>query len=201
MASKIKYAFFIGGSLSQNAGDIVSQKIPLHQGIGSSECGPFVLLRPSQETSLEDWNYMQIHPALNLEFQRKIGDLHELVQIRGPEYLQPIFTHFPELQKYETRDLFTPHPTKPGLWKHQSRVDDVIVFLNGEKTNPISFEQEVGRHPEIRAALVVGQQRFEASLLVEPLDTSPLNSAQREELVQRLWPTVQSANTKCPARK
>lgn len=118
----------------------------------------FPLIRNESESGNVDWSYIQIHPVSNPEFQHRFGDLHELVIVRHPECekYQAIFTHFPDLQEYKTRDLFSPHPTKPGFWKHRSRIDDVIVFLNGEKTNPVTFEQEVSRHPEVKSALVVG---------------------------------------------
>lgn len=158
VASKLKYIYFTGGSVPAATGDIVSSRLPLHQVIGSSECAMFPLIRNESESGNVDWSYIQIHPVSNPEFQHRFGDLHELVIVRHPECekYQAIFTHFPDLQEYKTRDLFSPHPTKPGFWKHRSRIDDVIVFLNGEKTNPVTFEQEVSRHPEVKSALVVG---------------------------------------------
>ncbi|KAN0095473.1 putative NRPS-like enzyme [Hyaloscypha variabilis] len=201
VSSKLKYLFYVGGSLPQDSGDIVCAKIPLYQSLGSSECSIFPLIRPNEDLSFVDWNYIQIHPSLQAEFQHRFGDLHELVIVKRNESepLQPVFVHFPEQDKFETKDLFAPHPTKPGLWKHQSRIDDVIVFINGEKTNPVSFEHEVASHPEVRSALVVGQGRFEASLLVERIDTTHLGSKQQAELIERIWIVVQSANKKCPA--
>jgi len=106
---------------------------------------------------------------------------------------------FPSLTTYETRDLFTPHPTRSDAWCHQGRIDDVIVFSNGEKTNPITFEQEISKHPEVRSALVAGHQQFEASLLIELLDTKPLSAHGNAEFIDRVWPTVQKANAECPS--
>ncbi|KAH9211309.1 putative NRPS-like enzyme [Leptodontidium sp. 2 PMI_412] len=188
VASKLKYIYFTGGAVPAATGDIVSSRLPLHQVIGSSECAMFPLIRNESESGNVDWSYIQIHPVSNPEFQHRFGDLHELVIVRHPECekYQAIFTHFPDLQEYKTRDLFSPHPTKLGFWKHRSRIDDVIVFLNGEKTNPVTFEQEVSRHPEVKSALVEGHQRFEASLL------------EQEQLIDSIWPVVQYANTQCP---
>ncbi|KAE9380743.1 putative NRPS-like enzyme [Stipitochalara longipes BDJ] len=201
VSSKLKYLYYVGGSLPQASGDIVYAKIPLYQSLGSSECSIFPLIRRNEDLSFVDWNYIQIHPSLQAEFQHRFEDLHELVIIKRSEseHLQPVFVHFPEEEKFETKDLFAPHSTKPGLWKHQSRIDDVIVFINGEKTNPVSFENEVASHPEVRSALVVGQGRFEASLLVELVKSTYLNLNQRGEFIERIWNIVQSANRKCPA--
>jgi thioester reductase-like protein/aryl carrier-like protein len=201
VASKLKYLYYVGGSLPQASGDLVCEKLPVYQSLGSSECAIFPLLRPHEDQTFVDWNYVQIHPSLQAEFQYRFEDLYELVVIKKKdyEYLQPVFVHFPELEQYETRDLFTPHRTKRGLWKHESRIDDVIVFINGEKTNPVSFEHEVASHPEVRSALVAGQKRFEASLLVEPVDPKPLGAELQKEFIERIWPIIQSANTKSPA--
>lgn len=90
------------------------------------------------------------------------------------------------------------HPLLPGTYSHVGRVDDIIVFLNGEKTNPVTFEERVAQHPEVRAALVIGHQREEAALLVEPMDGQVLNEADRRSLVERIWPTVDECNSVCP---
>ncbi|KAL8978628.1 MAG: hypothetical protein Q9177_006355, partial [Variospora cf. flavescens] len=62
---------------------------------------------------------------------RKIVDKVEEV-VRGSE-------------EYASRDLFVRHasPIKKDLWKWKARADDIIVFLNGEKTNPVSMEQHI----------------------------------------------------------
>jgi acyl-coenzyme A synthetase/AMP-(fatty) acid ligase len=101
---------------------------------------------------------------------------------------QTNFTHssLAHLEVYETRDLFQRHANKVSLWQHVSRKDDVIVFLNGEKTNPITLENDVMRHPEVRSALVTGQQRFEAALLMELVDPRPLTLSEQRVVVDRM---------------
>lgn len=34
---------------------------------------------------------------------------------------------------FDTKDLFSPHPTKPGLWRVYGRADDQIMHSIGEK--------------------------------------------------------------------
>ena len=65
------------------------------------------------------------------------------------------------------------------------RTDDIIVFLNGEKTNPTSFENQMAEHPQVQAALVVGHECQEAALLVEPTDAQPLSDIAKKELKTR----------------
>lgn len=101
--------------------------------------------------------------------------------------------------EYRTKDLFTQHPEIPDLWRWCARADDIIVFLNGEKTNPISMEQHiVARNKELSGALVIGAKRFQAALLVEPASEELLSNAEQAALIERIWPSVEEANKSAP---
>jgi nucleoside-diphosphate-sugar epimerase len=203
VTSKLKFLIYTGGSLPESIGELVSSRISTFNAIGSSECGPLPQFRlpESELSSVETWRYLYIHPTVGSQFRHHMDDLHELVFQRSSEHpeMQPVFDMFPGLNEYETRDLFSPHPTIPNLWRHRGRRDDIIVFLNGEKTNPISFEQHVSQHPAVRSALVVGSQRVEACLLVEAASAQALDENAKSKLAEAIWPTVEEANALCPA--
>ncbi|PLB43526.1 putative NRPS-like enzyme [Aspergillus steynii IBT 23096] len=201
VASKLQYIFYTGGALPSAAGKIVSSEIPVFSGLGSSEFSALPQLRIADPSFTETWQYLYIHPTVQPQFRQRMDDLHELVLVRSAQNLeaQPIFAMFPGLDEYETRNLFSPHPTLPNLWRHRGRRDDIVVFLNGEKTNPVTFEQQVSRHPDVRSALVAGSQRFEACLLIEPVTTEVLSDAAKAELIEAVWPVVEEANAQCPA--
>lgn len=38
---------------------------------------------------------------------------------------------------YGTNDMFVKHPTIPGAYKTAGRIDDTLVHVTGEKTNPV----------------------------------------------------------------
>ncbi|XPS74039.1 hypothetical protein M3J07_006154 [Ascochyta lentis] len=196
-ASRLKYISYAGGSVPKASGDAVARKLPIWTIIGSSEAGltPFVHNRDGYNNA-EDWVYMHFNPALKHEMRHSHDDFYELIIIRNNDTdgFQPVFTHFPDAEVFPTRDLFRPHPTKHDLWLYHSRVDDIIVFLNGEKTNPISFEQQIMRHPEVKAALVLGAQRVEAALLVELATDAGLADDERSALIERIWPVIEEAN-------
>ncbi|TGO45147.1 hypothetical protein BCON_0418g00100 [Botryotinia convoluta] len=128
-------------------------------------------------------------------------DLYEAVWNRNldPEKLQPIFKIFPKLQQWRSKDLYSPHPTQPDLWLYRGRGDDIIVFLTGEKTNPISMEHRLNQHPEIRQAMVIGTLRFQAALLIELVDQKTMSATERAEVIERIWPAIEDANLTCPA--
>ena len=203
VSSKLDLLYWSGGNLPQSAGDAVAAKMHLYSCYGSSEYGAWPELREAGEWPQKDWNCFRIHPALGVQFRPRGADLFELVLPRGDtnnERLLTPFLHFPDLDEYPTNDLFAPHPTKPDFWYYRGRGDDIIVFLNGEKTNPITFEGQVSSHPEVSAALMVGSQRMEAALMVELAGgAQSLSPEQRAQTFERIWPKIEEANMFCPA--
>lgn len=147
----------------------------------------------------------QFHPELGLELRPVSDSIHELYAVRDPSKkdVQPTFTIFPDTEEYASRDLFVRHPSKnkEDLWSWQARADDIILFLNGEKTNPISMEQYIVAHNEdISTALVIDSQRFQAALLIEPItDGKEFGVAERATFIEKIWPTVEDANKDAPS--
>ena len=203
--SKILEAIiYCGGDLPESIGSIVGSKIKLFNQFGATELGLTAQVLSDHDREPGDWKYAQFHPNIGIQLRELTDGIHELYAIRDPriEDQQPTFTIFPDAQEYASRDLFVRHPTKPGLWSWRARADDIIVFLNGEKTNPISMEQHiVSRTPEIAAALVVGAQRLQAALLIEPAKNGKdkdLSPAERAAFIEGIWPIIEEANMDAP---
>ena len=199
----LKAIIYCGGDLPRIIGNVVASKIRLLNQFGASELGLTPAIISVTNRDSEDWKYTQFHPQLGLELLLVSDDVYELYAVRDPEKIdrQPTFTIFPNVQEYASRDLFVRHRSKPDLWCWQARADDIIVFLNGEKTNPISMEQHIVSHnADISAALVVGAQRFQAALLIEPITTKKaLDPAERAAFIERIWPTIEEANGDAPS--
>ncbi|RAL16033.1 acetyl-CoA synthetase-like protein [Aspergillus homomorphus CBS 101889] len=205
ISQHLEYMMYCGGDLPQVIGDTVARKLKIVNGYGATEMGILnVIHKKSTWDPLTDWRYLHFHPELGMEFRHVSGSEYEAVVVRTParEGHQFPFHIFPDRQEYHTNDLMIPHPTKPGLWRPSARLDDVIVFLNGEKTNPVSMEQYiVSSNPGVvTGALVAGTQRFQASLLVElgGVDKA-LSTSERAAWIEKIWPSIQQANTECPA--
>ncbi|KAK6952390.1 hypothetical protein Daesc_006926 [Daldinia eschscholtzii] len=201
-ANHLELILYIGGDLPQEIGDRIAKKVRLQCQWGASEVGiPQHLLLP--ELGPLDWRYISFHPCTGAVFDEVADNNYELV-IRRNEALSDTQTAFgilsqTNLKEYRTRDLFERHPTVPNAWRWRARADDIIVFLNGEKTNPISMEQSIlGKSPELSGVLVVGSQRFQAGLLIEPV-VKPLTTAGEAALIERIWPSVEEANKDAPA--
>lgn len=158
LAPQLKMLLYSGGSLPKVFGDMLTEKIKLLTLLGSSESGPLPTMYPDGFDFKSDWSYIQMHPAVGAKFEMQASHDYELVLKRSPESerYQTVFTIFPELKEYRTKDLFVPHPTLADVWTHASRSDDVIVFLSGEKLNPITYESHVAQSPMVAAALMFG---------------------------------------------
>ncbi|KAF1969292.1 hypothetical protein BU23DRAFT_477399, partial [Bimuria novae-zelandiae CBS 107.79] len=105
------------------------------------------------------------------------------------------------LDKYRTKDIFVKYPSIPNCWSWKARADDIIVFLNGENTNPVSMEHHIVVNNEnVTGALVFGMQRFQAGLLVE---VSPklgrLGEVDSAFFIDTIWPIVEEASKVTPA--
>lgn len=203
-AENLEMIVYCGGDLPQVIGDIVASKVRLVNQFGATELGLSPMVLQKEDDGRLDWKYTYFHPALGAEFRPLIDNTHELYIVQKPELeqQQPTFALFPHLQEYASRDLFIQHPSKdkPYLWRWQARADDIIVFLNGEKTNPISMEQHIAaRNSDVRAALVMGAQRFQAALLIDPVsEDAGLSMAERAAFIEKIWPSVEEANRECP---
>lgn len=53
--------------------------------------------------------------------------------------------------------------------------------------------------PELSGALVIGAQRFQAALLIEPATDKNLTTAEQASLIERVWSSVEEANISAPA--
>lgn len=200
----IEFLMYCGGDLPQAVGDSVASKIKLINAYGATEMGLLSLIHSvANRDPTTDWRYLQFHPKLGVAMRPVTNDEYELVLKRSPdiEQHQLQFGIFPELQEYSTRDIFVRHPdaSKADLWRWSARLDDVIVFVNGEKTNPVSMEQHImASNPEVTAALVAGSQRFQASLLIE-YGSKPLSPRDQAAAIEKIWPSIEQANKDCPA--
>lgn len=204
-SKNLELILYAGGDLPQAIGDKIAAKMPIRNNHGASEFGLIAELLAPEMTN-KDWHYVLPHPDLGLIFEEVTPGMFEMIVKKDPKYekYQLPFTIGPALtglEEYRTRDLFVKHPSIPNCWAWKARADDIIVFLNGEKTNPVSMEHHVVAHnADVTAALVFGMQRFQAGLLVET--SSKLGKLSEEEaaaFIETIWPSIEEANKVTPA--
>ncbi|CAI7678147.1 unnamed protein product [Penicillium pancosmium] len=183
-----------GGGLEVEAGDrLVEAGVTLANIISTTEYGLYpIYFQPDMKL----WRYFVFDDETFGSDYRPTGDdtfEHVIVRRAQDPGMQGIFYTFPELNEYHTNDLYKPHPTFPHLWLHSGRSDDVIVFSNGEKLNPVSIESVVGAHPDLKRAVVVGQGKFQAGIFLEPHEI-PNDDAAVRALIDNVWPTIEQVN-------
>lgn len=191
----LEYVFFGGAPLARESGDKICKVTNLLSVIGSTECGFFGCLMPPAP---EDWQYFHWSSESGVVMEPAEQGLYEMVIRPKDTRYQAVFHTFPGLEEWRTKDLFQAHPTVPNLWKYSGRRDDVIVLSNGEKFTPVSTEKLLESHPLLKGALVVGEGRFQAGLLLEP-DTKSDAAKDPSRLIESVWPLVEKANKEAPA--
>ncbi|KAL5357256.1 hypothetical protein BJX96DRAFT_162960 [Aspergillus floccosus] len=185
-----------GAPLSPECGGLLSKKVHLQTGLAASETGYTASL---QSQDRRDWDCFEWNPAFGVHMDNIGDDVFELVIPRHESRdFHGIFHTLPELTEYRTGDLFVAHPTKAEKWKYYGRRDDIIVLNNGEMFNPIEMEKIVEEDPHVSKAIIVGQGRFEAALLIEPDWGYDGANASVINIVQQVLPTVERANKISP---
>ncbi|KAJ4343931.1 hypothetical protein N0V95_006533 [Ascochyta clinopodiicola] len=192
---KLKTVFFGGAPLATASGDKICQVTQLVTVIGSTEALLMCTLLPSAP---DEWGYFHWSSVAGAVMEPAENGLFELVLKPRDIKYQTIFHTFPDIQEWRTKDLFKQHPSKPFLWKYSGRRDDIIVLSNGEKFNPVVTEKLIESHPWVKGALVVGQGKFQAGLLIEP-EWSQVGTTDPSAFIDHIWPLVDEANREAPA--
>lgn len=200
LTSRIGTITYGGGDVSQATGDAIGSRSKVFNFNGSTETGSYPLLRPSGPYPFEDWKYYHPHPAAGLDFRPSIQGLYEAFIVKNADFEdeQPVFKIFPHFVEYRTKDLFAPHPSKPGLWAYQGRADDIIVFKSSFLCNPIAMEQRLTDLPEVRVALMVGTGRYQSALLIEANSDQVMTESAKHNFVEQIWPVVEQINQTYP---
>lgn len=200
IASRVKTVIYGSADVLEATGDAISGRVKVFNLNGATETGLYPVLRPSGSYPFQDWKYISPHPAAGIEFRPSIEGLYEAVIVKnaGFEDEQPVFKLFPHLTEYPTKDLFAPHLSKSGLWIYRGRADDLIALKNGSLFNPITLEQMLCHHPEIRTALVTGTGRLQSALLIEPHEGETFAESAKRDFIEQIWPIVDEANRTYP---
>jgi len=170
----LKYLYFAGAPLARKSAERLVGHVTLKPAMGSTEAGAYFL----QNTGDEDWEFYSFRPAMGLEIRRVADDLYEPIFVRQPtlQRWQQVFYVYPQLEEFSTKDLFSPHPSKPGFWRYSGRMDDVIILSHGECLYATGLEEGLAGCPGVSAVLIGGQGRIRPFALVEWKDGPPTDA-------------------------
>ncbi|KAH8170491.1 male sterility protein [Sarocladium implicatum] len=190
--AKLECVIFAGGPLTDMTWEKLSEVTHVHSAFGHTEgLSPAHLIMDK-----EDRGYSQFHPAAGLKPEHLDGDLYKAVFCRSTkeEERQTLFYVFPDVDRFETGDIYSRHPTKPDLWSYSGRADDLVVLSTGEKFNPLPAEAKINTSPLVRRSLMAGRGLPHPVLLVQRNGATTADMT-LDEIITALWPTVEETNT------
>ncbi|KAL7814926.1 acetyl-CoA synthetase-like protein [Trichoderma aethiopicum] len=190
LLQELKVVMYGGSACPDDLGNLlVDNGVNLIGHYGATEVGQLMTsFRPKGDKA---WNYVRETDTISpfLRWVPRGPDLYECVVLDGwPSKVQ---SNQPD-GSYATKDLFQPHPSIPRAWKYIARLDDTIVLVNGEKFNPVIMEGKIRSNKNVAEAVVFGAGRAHLGLLLIP--AAALASRTEEEILDVIWPIVNSAN-------
>ncbi|KAG2076388.1 L-aminoadipate-semialdehyde dehydrogenase [Suillus decipiens] len=197
----LKFVTFSGSACPDELGDfLVNEGVRLASNYGLSETGHLMSSFRDFETD-KGWNWMRAkgpHVKTNvndyLRFAPRGGDTYELFVLDG--WPAKTMTNQPD-GSYATRDLFIKHPIIPDTYKFIGRLDDTLVMVNGEKTNPVPMELTLRSSPYIADAVIFGAGHIQIGALILPAEVA--KDCSPSELVKLVAPIVALANAEAPS--
>lgn len=194
-AKSLKFIFYGGGPLSPQVGDKLSQITHVCQLYGSLETGQLQLLVPREG----EWSWLELNPYEECDMQPAGDGCFELVLHQHPKFRthRSLWHNFPGVKTWRTGDLFVPHPSKQGLWRFHSRVDDMIVLSSSHKIRPSHMELIIQGNSLLSGALIVGQGKPAPLLILEPR-VGAYDGCSSDHFIDRVWATVKAANEIAP---
>ncbi|KAL2811224.1 AMP-binding enzyme [Aspergillus granulosus] len=192
---RLKFLMYAGAPLAAKSAALLTPHVQLINGVGTTEAGGFFTAMHKHQDA---WEYLSFAQQPGVTFEPRTSDgLHELVFVRDPDLdsgsddLPQVFLVYPELTRFETKDLWRPHPVYKDLWKIVGRTDDYVVMSHGDGLHASSLEPEIAAHPAVKAALISGHGRAKPALIVE------LVPGTQGFEVQSLKPYIDKVNAQC----
>ncbi|KAL4931086.1 uncharacterized protein BDV17DRAFT_289083 [Aspergillus undulatus] len=194
----LDYVYYAGAPLATDTGNYLSNYTKIITVLDSSEMGIICSFVPHGEGN---WMYFEWNDAYGVKMEDAGEGEYELVIPRreGSRKIYGIFHTFPHKSDYHSNDLFVQHPDNPKLWKYHGRRDEVIVLSNGEKLNPVTLKKIIEGHPRVQRAVLIGQSRFQTSLVVQPNWPATGASFDEAAFMDQIWPVVEKANQAVPS--
>ncbi|KAF7973245.1 hypothetical protein HWV62_15753 [Athelia sp. TMB] len=199
----LQFVAYAGGPLATKVGDTLARAgINIISMYGATEFGCTTTLElPSPQSSAGDrsasepseWAYMRFSKGVNVRWVPQ-GDGTFESQFLTTEFHKMCVTNLPDVSGYASNDLWTPHPTKAGLWKIVGRLDDVLILASGENMVPAPMESVIMSSPLVSGAVVFGRGRHQVGVLIEPA----IPVVDVAEFRNRVWLTVDEANKSAP---
>ncbi|KAI1633994.1 hypothetical protein F4809DRAFT_652207 [Biscogniauxia mediterranea] len=194
--SKLQKVAYTGGPLNPTRGKELAKYVRhLFPILASTEGGPCHLVSSGESSHWNAFKFMDFGQRM----EETTPGFYELVFPRT-ELINNAYAFFqtcPDKTEYRTSDLFCPVEGQDGWWTFSGRVDNWVIMSNGLKMDPTDIENTIAAHPDVMGVLVAGSRRFRLCMLLE-MKSPPTNHTERENMLERLWPTIDKANKAAP---
>ncbi|KAA1470119.1 acetyl-CoA synthetase-like protein [Dentipellis sp. KUC8613] len=196
LAERTKRMIYAGAPLRKAAGEtLVDHGVKLITSYGMTEVNSIAVMDVASENLREDWVYIRFHDNHDMLFIPVDGDneLREMVVAPGRDAVPAVFNH-ENPKGFATGDLWSPHPTIEGLWKHAGRKDSVIALSNGLKVNTKEIETLLLEDHQISRLVTFGAGRFLIGAILLPAQPP----ASPDAFIDAIWPTIERINGAVP---
>ncbi|KAK4611143.1 Adenylate-forming reductase cicB [Fulvia fulva] len=183
---QLAFVAFGGGKLKESAGQaLIVGGVPLLNHYGATESGPLApIFVPGSDY---DWHYFRLREDAGIQLQptgvNDDGRQQFRLSVQPPGW-NSIF----QIQDELVRAPLSVHQNYAAV----GRMDDVLVLANGEKVRPGILEAQVTEHPDVKSAIVFGNDQTEVGLLLQPAHRVDVQEHGR--FVDLIWPDIQNAN-------
>ncbi|KAF8496036.1 hypothetical protein JB92DRAFT_2991783 [Gautieria morchelliformis] len=194
VAGSITLAMFGGAPLKKEVGDsLVAAGLSIGTGYGSTETSSVInFVRPGKP---EDWEYIELRGGYNFIWRPVDNHSNLREMLVAPSATDcPAVINNENPKAYATSDIWEPHPSVPNLWKFHSRMGDVTVLSNGEKSNNKQIEELLLEDRRIHYVQVFGSGRPMNGVILQPRDSSISAS----EFLSQIQATIEHANALIP---
>ncbi|PCH34315.1 L-aminoadipate-semialdehyde dehydrogenase [Wolfiporia cocos MD-104 SS10] len=189
---------FAGAAVPDDLGDrLTAAGVNINAIYGTTETGS--LLGSKRDFAKDKaWNWLRaegpIADHLVME-DRGEGTYESIVKDGWPAKTQ---SNRPD-GSYATKDLFVRHEEHPNWYKYIGRLDDTLVQVLGEKTNPVPIELAIrGNSPYVEEAIVFGEGRPQVGCLILPSELGKDLSKDHAAFLETIWPVIEDANAQAP---
>ncbi|KAI0124280.1 hypothetical protein BJ170DRAFT_686642 [Xylariales sp. AK1849] len=199
LVKKHKFIVYAGAPLDEWVGDLLCTELDLLVVVGSTESSLWPLQKLDDP---KEWRYYSVDKRLGHRLEHFKDDMYEVVVDKKPEYrrFQGIFLMCPELGVHHTADLYTPHPSKPGLIRYRGRKDDFFKLTWLTKVRANDMESALTLDRKIVEAMVGGDGKPAPFVIIQLAENNE-NPDENELwlIVERLNETL-SAEVKIPRK-
>ncbi|KAF8525682.1 male sterility protein-domain-containing protein [Gautieria morchelliformis] len=193
-AETLKYVGYGGAPLKKEIGDsLVAAGMKLRNGYGTTETSAISAFVPREH--YKDWEYIECSGLYNVVWLPVDGYPNARHMLLAPSPMgSPAVINHENPKGYATNDLWEPHPSVSNMWKFHSRMGNVTVLSNGEKTDNKQIEELLLADKRILYVQVFGAGCPMNGIVLQPRD----NSISASDFLSQIQPTIEHANTIIP---